>query len=237
MSKVPSIHKLSSAGRGFADHGWLKSHHTFSFADYYNPEYMGFRTLRVINEDFVAPGMGFGAHPHRDMEIITIVLDGALEHKDSMGNTSVIKPQEVQRMSAGTGVTHSEFNHSKNSGVHLYQVWILPQKKGITPEYEQKSFEAKDKENRLRLIVSPDGNDGSLRLNQDAYIYDGTVDAGKTISYAVKPNRGVWVQVQNGQISINGVTFDAGDAAAIEQAERIDIAGTKRAAIILFDLI
>ena len=222
--------------RGFADHGWLKSFHTFSFADYHDDAHMGFRTLRVINEDRVAGGKGFGAHGHRDMEIVSYVLEGALEHKDSMGTGSVIKPGDVQRMSAGSGVTHSEKNASPAEVVHFLQIWILPAKRNIAPAYEQKSFSDADKRGRLRIVASPDGRDGSVTVNQDASLWAGLFDAGERASFEVKGGRGAWVHVVRGAIELDGTRLEAGDAAAIDEAGTHEIAGTSSGEVLVFDL-
>lgn len=210
--------------RGHFDHGWLDTYHSFSFADYYDPKHMGYRVLRVINEDVVQPGQGFGSHPHNDMEILTVVLEGALEHKDSMGNGSVIRPGDVQRMSAGTGVVHSEFNPSKTEPVHLLQIWISPRSRGIRPSYEQKRFEPAP----LRLIASSDGRDGSLTIHQDA---DVVLTQGAA---AYRPRKHVWIQVARGSVQVNGRDLRAGDGAAIEGEQSIEIQGTGET--VLFDL-
>ena len=224
--------------RGHANHGWLDTYHTFSFADYYDPKHVHFRALRVINEDKVAPGYGFGTHPHNDMEIITYVLEGALAHKDSMGNGSAIVPGEVQRMSAGTGVLHSEFNHSMDEQVHLYQIWIFPEKKGIEPGYEQKFFPDEEKLNRLRVIASPDAENGAVKIHQDAKLLSTILEEGKSVSYELKPGRGAWVQVARGSVNVNGRTLTAGDGAAISDEPQLKITGTgeKKAEALLFDL-
>src|SRR5262245_5659987 len=188
-----------SNNRGHANHGWLDSHHTFSFADYYDPRHMGFRALRVINEDRVAPGAGFPTHPHRDMEIISYVLEGGLEHKDSMGTGSVIRPGDVQRMSAGTGVTHSEYNASKSELVHFLQIWLLPEQRNIKPSYEQKTFSADDKRKKLRLVGSRDGRDGSVTIHQDVDLYATRLEAGEALRHDLKPGRHAWVHVARGQ--------------------------------------
>jgi len=201
--------------RGFADHGWLKSRHTFSFADYVDPDFMGFRVLRVINEDRVAAGQGFPTHPHRDMEILSYVLDGALEHKDSMGTGSVIRPGDVQRMTAGTGVTHSEYNHSKTEGVHFLQIWIPPNRRGLTPSYEQKSFPEAERRGRFRVIASPDGRDGSVTVHQDASLHSALVTAGETATYETAPGRHVWLQVARGRATLDGEELAQGDGVAI----------------------
>jgi hypothetical protein len=222
--------------RGHADHGWLNSWHTFSFADYYDPDYMGFRALRVINDDRVQPGMGFSTHPHRDMEIISYVVEGMLEHRDSMGNGSVIRPGEVQRMSAGTGIDHSEFNPSKSKPVHFLQIWILPAQKGLSPGYEQKLFPDKEKRRTLRLIASSDGRDGSVTIHQDASIYAALLESGEEIVHAMPSERHVWVQVVRGKIHVNGYTLEQGDGAAVTEEDRMEIAGIENAELLLFDL-
>jgi len=222
--------------RGLADHGWLKSFHTFSFADYMDPKHMGFRALRVINEDRVSPGQGFGTHGHRDMEIVSYVLHGALEHKDSIGTGSVIKPGDVQRMSAGTGVRHSEFNASKMDLVHFLQIWIIPDRSGHEPGYEQKAFSDDEKRGKLRLVASPDGRDGSVTIHQDARMYAGLFDDGETASFELAKGRGAWVHVARGEVSVNGTALVAGDAASFENGESIAIAGSKKGEVILFDL-
>lgn len=225
-----------STERGHFDHGWLKTHHTFSFGDYHDPKWMGFRTLRVINEDWVEPGMGFGTHPHHDMEIITYVLEGALEHKDSMGTGSVIIPGEVQRMSAGSGVTHSEFNHSKTERVHLLQIWILPEKKGITPSYEQKTFSASQKKNKLCLLASHDGREGSLHIHQDASVYATLLKKGATVALPLQENRNAWVQVARGTVTLNGQILEADDGAALSQETMLKITGVNDAEVLVFEL-
>ena len=201
--------------RGHFNFGWLNTYHTFSFGDYYDPRHMGFRSLRVINEDWVKPGRGFPTHPHRDMEIITYILEGALEHKDSMGTRGVIRPGEVQRMSAGTGVTHSEANHSETEAVHLLQIWLVPDKRNYEPSYEQKTFADDEKRGRFRLIASPDGSDGSVRLHQDARVYAALVETGAETSYEIEEQRHAWVQVARGRVEINGQALEQGDGAAL----------------------
>jgi redox-sensitive bicupin YhaK (pirin superfamily) len=222
--------------RGHADHGWLDSHHTFSFADYHDPKHMGFRALRVINDDRVQAGMGFGTHGHRDMEIISYVLEGALEHKDSMGTGSVIRPGDVQRMSAGTGVLHGEYNHSKQESVHFLQIWIIPDRPGHAPGYEQKSFSADDKRGRLRVVASRDGRDGSVTIHQDATVLAGLFDAGEQATYTLPPGRHAWVHVARGTVRVAGETLREGDGAAIDDAGAIDIAGIEAGEVLLFDL-
>lgn len=225
-----------SNDRGRADHGWLDSRHTFSFADYHDPEQMGFRTLRVINEDRVREGQGFGTHPHRDMEIISYVLEGALEHKDSMGTSSTIKPGEVQRMSAGTGVLHSEYNPSRTEPVHFLQIWIFPEKKGIKPGYEQKAFPAAERTDALRLVASRDGREGSLTIHQDAELYTTLLSKGGTVTHAMKPGRFAWVQVARGEITLNGKTLKTGDGASVSGEPSLVLTGSKDAEVLLFDL-
>jgi redox-sensitive bicupin YhaK (pirin superfamily) len=222
--------------RGFADHGWLRSFHSFSFADYYDPEHAGFGPLRVINEDRVASGRGFGRHGHRDMEIISYVLEGALEHKDSIGTGSVIRPGDVQRMSAGTGVMHSEFNASSTEPVHFLQIWIEPATRGISPGYEEKHFEAREKRGRLRLIASPDGQDGSLTIHQDARVYAGLFDGGERAEREIEAGRRAYVHVVRGQATVNGRALDAGDAAKLSEVRHVTIENGHDAEILLFDL-
>ncbi|HEY5452779.1 MAG TPA: pirin family protein [Polyangia bacterium] len=222
--------------RGRADHGWLLSYHTFSFADYYDPEHMGFRALRVINEDRVQPGRGFGAHSHRDMEIISYVLEGELEHKDSMGTSSIIRPGEVQRMSAGTGVTHSEFNASRSELVHFLQIWILPERPGGKPGYEQKAFPEAERKGKLRLVASPDGRDGSVTIRQDVTLHTGLLCTGEALRHALEPGRHAWVHVARGQVEIGGEQLEAGDAAAISDARGLELSGRDSSEVLLFDL-
>ncbi|MBD1919616.1 pirin family protein [Microcoleus sp. FACHB-831] len=225
-----------SEDRGHANHGWLNSYHTFSFANYYDTAHMGFRDLRVINEDRVKEGNGFGAHSHRDMEIISYVLEGALEHKDSMGNSSIIRPGEVQIMSAGTGVTHSEYNHSESDTVHFLQIWILPNGKGLQPRYDQKMYSDEEKHGKLRLIVSQDGRDGSVSINQDVNLYATKLEAGQKIDSAIVPNRHAWVQVIQGQITLNDVVLHTGDGAAVSDESNLVMEAKEAAEILLFDL-
>ena len=225
-----------SADRGHAEHGWLESHHSFSFAGYFDPDQMGFRSLRVINEDRVEPGRGFDAHSHRDMEIVTVVLGGALEHKDSMGNGSVIRPGDVQRMSAGTGVSHSEFNASSEEGVHFLQIWILPEADGLAPSYEQRHFSAAERRGRLRLVASPDGRDGSVKVHQQAAIHMGSLDAGDTIEHEPSLGGHAWLQVTRGRIRVGRETLGGGDGAAISDASRIEIEALEASEVLVFDL-
>jgi hypothetical protein len=221
--------------RGHADHGWLDTYHTFSFAGYYDPAHMGFRSLRVINDDKVAPGAGFGAHPHRDMEIITYVLSGALEHKDSMGNGRIIRPGEVQYMAAGTGVQHSEFNPSDKEPVHLLQIWIVPDRKGAKPRYEEKSL-AKVRPGALNLVASKAGRDGSIAINQDADLYMARLKAGDQLAQELRPQRHAWIHVAEGEVNLNGQRLQAGDAAALSDEPRIELAASKDSQVLLFDL-
>lgn len=225
---------LRSHERGHADHGWLESRHTFSFADYHDPRRMGFRALRVINEDRVAPGMGFGTHGHRDMEILSYVLDGALQHRDSMGNGSILRPGDVQRMSAGTGVMHSEFNASKADPVHFLQIWIVPDRRGHVPGYEEKRFSDEEKRGRLRLVASRDGRDGSVRVHQDVDVLAGLFDGDERAELVVRPGRAVWVHVARGAITLNGERLAAGDAAAV--ADKVVLEGGAAAEVLVFDL-
>jgi len=230
------INIRKSNDRGHADLGWLDSHFTFSFAEYYDPGHVQFRTLRVMNDDRVAGGGGFPTHPHRDMEIVTYVLDGALEHRDSMGNGSVIRPGDVQYMSAGTGVRHSEFNASKTEPVHLYQIWMLPEKEGLKPAYDQKNFREEEKRGKLRLVASPDGRDGSVKIRQDNELYATVLGAGESVKHALKPERYAYVQVARGSVTLNGKQLDEGDGAAISAEKSVELAGVKDAEVLLFDL-
>jgi redox-sensitive bicupin YhaK (pirin superfamily) len=222
--------------RGRANHGWLDTHFTFSFADYFDPEHVQFRTLRVMNDDRVAGGGGFPAHPHRDMEIVTYVLEGALEHRDSMGNGSVVKPGDIQYMSAGTGVTHSEFNASKTEPVHLYQIWMMPDKRGHKPAYDQKNFSEAEKRGKLRLLASPDGRQGSVKIRQDNDLYATVLGAGDSVKHALKPERHVYVQVARGSVNLNGQPLETGDGAAISAEKSVELTGIRDAEVLLFDL-
>jgi hypothetical protein len=222
--------------RGHANHGWLDSWHSFSFADYHDPAHMGFGPLRVINEDRVQPGMGFGTHGHRDMEIISYVLEGALEHKDSMGNGSVIRPGNVQRMSAGTGVRHSEYNPSRTEGVHFLQIWIEPSVRGVAPGYEEKNFDAASKRGRLRLIASPDGRDGSVTIHQDALVYAGLLDGAEAATHSLVPGRRAYVHVARGEVTAIGQELRAGDALEATGEREIRLEGGRNAEVIFFDL-
>ncbi|MFZ9678884.1 MAG: pirin family protein [Quisquiliibacterium sp.] len=225
-----------SAERGYADHGWLKSFHSFSFADYYDPRHMGFGPLRVINEDRIAPGTGFGTHGHRDMEIISYVLEGALAHRDNIGNGSVIRPGDVQRMSAGRGVMHSEFNHEKTDQTHFLQIWIEPDVRGIDPGYEERHFEPASKRGRLALIASPDGRDGSVTIHQQAFVHAGLFQAGESATYPLPAGRRAYLHVARGSVTVNGQPLQAGDAAKLVDEAALRIDGAQDAEVILFDL-
>jgi redox-sensitive bicupin YhaK (pirin superfamily) len=225
-----------SAERGFADHGWLRTFHTFSFADYVDPAHMGFGPLRVINEDFVAPGQGFGTHGHRDMEIITYVLAGELQHKDSMGNGSVIRPGDVQRMSAGTGVTHSEFNPSSTDLVHLLQIWIIPDVKGIAPEYEQRFFPPTGKRGRLRLIASPDGSDGSVTIHQDARVCAARLEGEEELTIKLATGRLGYLHIARGSVAANGTELKAGDGLKFSKLDALRVNEGRDAEWLYFDL-
>jgi redox-sensitive bicupin YhaK (pirin superfamily) len=225
-----------SKDRGYADHGWLRSYHTFSFADYYDPRHTGFGHLRVINEDRVQPGTGFGTHGHRDMEIISYVLEGALAHKDSMGNGSTIVPGDVQRMSAGTGVRHSEFNHAKDGVTHFLQIWIEPSVAGIPPSYEQKHFDAASKRGRLRLVASPDGREGSVKIHQDALLFAALLDGAEKAVHKPQPGRRAYVHVARGKLEVNGQPLEAGDALRAVGASEIVLEKGEGSEVLLFDL-
>jgi redox-sensitive bicupin YhaK (pirin superfamily) len=223
--------------RGHANHGWLDSHHTFSFADYHDPAHMGFRALRVINEDRITGGQGFGTHPHRDMEIISYVLAGGIEHRDSMGTGSVIRPDDVQRMSAGTGVTHSEFNASKTEPAHFLQIWLLPAQRGIKPSYEQKAFPKAEKQGRLRVVAAPDGRDGSVTIHTDAVVYAGVFATGEASALPLSRGRHAWVQVARGSVRVNGKDLVAGDGAAIAEEPLVSVEGVgSDSEVLVFDL-
>lgn len=234
---------IKSSDRGFADHGWLKSFHSFSFADYYDPARMGFGALRVINEDQIAPGTGFGTHGHRDMEIISYVLSGELAHKDSMGNgeagaanSGVIRPGDVQRMSAGTGVMHSEFNHAKDQATHFLQIWIMPNQRGIAPSYEQKHFDAASKRGRLRLVAANDGAHGAVTIHADAKLYAGLFDGAEAAELALAPGRLAYVHLVRGALKVNGQDLTAGDALQVREASRVSLSGGQDAEVLVFDL-
>ena len=224
-----------SAERGHANHGWLDTYHSFSFADYYDPNHMHFRALRVINEDYIAPGMGFGTHPHADMEIVTYIVKGALQHKDSMGNSAVMRAGDIQRISAGSGIMHSEFNASSSEPVHLLQIWLMPDKKGVKPGYVERSF-AKAAPGRLHLATSKNGRDGSIPINQDADLYFSKLEKGQTAELALQPGRHAWLQLIEGQLDVNGTRLQAGDAAAVSQVEQLKLSPVDGAHFLLFDL-
>jgi len=230
------INVRRSDERGGADHGWLNTRHTFSFDTYHDPRYLHFRSLRVINEDRVQPGQGFPTHPHRDMEIITYVLEGALQHKDSLGNGSIIRPGDGQRMSAGSGILHSEFNASQTEPVHLLQIWILPEHKGIQPGYEQRSFPEEEKRGRLRLIAARDGRQGAVTIHQDAELYVALLDKDQKVEHSLAPGRHAWLQVARGGVDLDGVALNQGDGAAVSQEELLHIRGRQPSEILLFDL-
>jgi redox-sensitive bicupin YhaK (pirin superfamily) len=225
-----------SGDRGHADHGWLDTYHTFSFNTYYDNSFMGFRSLRVINDDRIAPGKGFGSHPHQDMEIITYVLDGALQHRDNMGNGSVIRPGDVQRMSAGTGIIHSEFNASDKEPVHLLQIWIIPNVVGVTPSYQEKSFRREDKLGRLCLIASESGRNGAVKIHQDAQVYASLLEPGMEIAMPIAEGRHVWLHLATGEIRLGEHTLKAGDGVAITGEASISITGGADSELLLFDL-
>ena len=222
--------------RGASRTGWLDSRHSFSFAEYRDPQHMGFRSLRVINEDRVVPGAGFPPHSHRDMDIISYVLEGTLEHKDSLGNGTRIRPGEVQRMSAGTGITHSEFNPSKTEPVHFLQIWIIPDQRGLPPSYEQKEFPIEQRRGRLRLVADPDARDGALKLHQDARLYLANLHSGDTVVHPVEPGRGIWVQVARGIAALNGIEMREGDGAAAENEKSLELEADTDGEVLLFDL-
>jgi quercetin 2,3-dioxygenase len=225
-----------SADRGFADHGWLKSFHSFSFANYHDPQYMGWGNLRVINEDRIAPGTGFGTHGHRDMEIISYVLEGSLAHRDTLGNVEAIPPGDVQRMSAGSGVQHSEFNHAKGEATHFLQIWIEPNVRGIEPGYEQKTFAPQQKRGRLRLVASPDGADGSVLIHADARVYAGLFDGDEAGQLALAPGRKGYVHVVRGELQVNDRSLSAGDAALLDSEPQVTLRAAKDAEVLVFDL-
>ena len=222
--------------RGHFDFGWLNTYHTFSFGDYYDPSHMGFRSLRVINEDVVQRGRGFPRHGHRDMEIFTYILQGALQHRDSMGNGSIIRPGDVQRMSAGTGVTHSESNASSDEPVHLLQIWIVPAEEGIAPDYEEKRFPVEEKINKLRLIISPDAAEGSVKIHQDARVYASLIEPNQQVTHSLESGRHAWLQIAAGSVKLNDLDLKQGDGAAVSQETSVAIAAPEPAEVLLFDL-
>lgn len=225
-----------SERRGHADHGWLDTRHTFSFGDYLDPEHMGFRALRVINEDRVAPGAGFGMHRHRDMEIISYVVSGALEHKDSMGHGAVLRPGEVQRITAGSGIAHSEFNPSTSEPVHFLQIWLLPREAGLAPGYDQRAYPAPERQGRLRLVASLDGRDGSVAIQQDAQMFAALLEPRQSVTHQLAPGRHAWVQLVKGAATVNSLALSAGDGAAVSDEAALIITATKPSELLLFDL-
>ena len=236
LTESPMITIRRSEERGRENYGWLDTRHTFSFGDYYDPEHMGFRALRVINDDRVAPGAGFPSHPHQNMEILTYVLEGALEHKDSMGHGSVIRPGEVQRMSAGTGILHSEYNHSKTEPLRFLQIWIIPNRNGIAPSYEQKAFASAERQGRLRLVASPNGEEGSMMLHQDALIYAASLAGGDRIEHRLALGRHAWIHVARGRVRVNDHDLDEGDGASFSGHASIEFSGIDDAELLFFDL-
>ena len=236
MTQVKTLEIRKRDDRGHFNIGWLNSYHTFSFGHYFDPQYMGFRALRVINDDRIAPGGGFDTHGHRDMEIITYVLEGALEHKDSLGTGSIIYPGEVQRMSAGTGIMHSEFNNSQTDSVHLLQIWILPGERGLSPSYEQRTIPVEEKQGKLRLIASPDGRGGAVTVHQDVELYAAVLAAGDSVTYDLKSDRHAWLQVASGTVTLNGYSLTEGDGASVSGKEQLEIATDSKGEILLFDL-
>ncbi len=225
-----------SEARGQANHGWLDTNHTFSFANYYDPQHLGFRSLRVINEDKVVGGAGFGTHGHRDMEIITYVLEGSLEHRDSIGNGSIIQPGDVQRMSAGTGIRHSEYNHSETEPVHFLQIWVFPDTENLPPSYEQHNFSIAKTPGKLRLVAAKDGQDGALTVHQDLRLYAGVLATGDQVSHTLQPKRHAWIQVARGAINLNGLSLNTGDGAAVSEETKLEIEVIEDAEVLLFDL-
>jgi redox-sensitive bicupin YhaK (pirin superfamily) len=230
------ITKRPSAARGHADLGWLKTRYSFSFADYFDPAHMGFRRLRVLNDDVIAPGAGFGTHGHRDMEIVTYILSGALRHEDSQGNGAVLRAGDVQYMSAGRGILHSEFNASGSEPVHLFQVWVLPRESGLDPAYEDRSFSVEERRGALQLLVSGDGRDGSLRMNQDADFYATCLASGDALEHALRAGRGAWVQVASGAVELNGVSLEAGDGASVESESSLSLLALADSELLLIEL-
>ncbi len=230
------IRTRRSTERGHFDHGWLNTYHTFSFSGYYDPDHQGFRSLRVINEDWVAPGRGFETHGHRDMEIVTYVLEGTLAHRDSLGSTGLLQPGELQRMTAGTGIMHSEFNPSEVEPVHLYQIWLFPERRGLVPSYEQKAFPEADRRNQLRLVASPDGHDGSLVIRQDARLYLGSLTQGSEASHSLAAGRHAWLQVLRGGVELNGTALAAGDGASATDESSLSLRALESSEVLLFDL-
>jgi hypothetical protein len=230
------LKKRPANERGGGDHGWLNTRHTFSFNDFYDPDYMGFRVLRVVNEDRVQPGQGFGTHGHRDMEIVTYVLEGALAHKDSLGTGSVLRPGEFQRMTAGTGIRHSEFNPSETEPVHFYQIWIVPERRGLAPSYEQRSFPEAERQGRLRLVASPDGRDGSLTVQQDVRVFLSSLGENQQVTHQLESGRYAWLQVLRGALQLDGLDLAAGDGVAVSEETALPIRATKPSEVMLFDM-
>lgn len=230
------IRVRKASDRGHADYGWLSTHHTFSFNTYHDPEHMQFRVLRVMNEDIVQPGAGFPLHGHRDMEIVTYVLDGSLEHRDSMGNGSILRAGELQCMSAGTGIRHSEYNPSSDHAVHFYQIWLLPERTGIAPSYEQRAFPLEERRGKLRLVASPDAGNGSVAINQDACVYLSSLDTAATLAHPLEAGRHAWVQVMRGAVELNGSRLDKSDGAAVTGARNLSITALKPSELMVFDL-
>lgn len=225
-----------SAERGHVQHGWLDTYHTFSFASYRDPEHVRFRALRVINEDRVAPGQGFDLHPHQDMEIVTYVLSGALEHRDSLGHGAVLRPGELQRMTAGTGLMHSEFNPSDSEPVHLYQIWLFPRARGLEPSYEQRAFPAEGRRGQWQLVAAPDGREGALRIETDARLYLATLGPGESLGYNISPGRHAWLQILRGRAGLNGTPLEAGDGVAFSDEAGFELRADEAAELLLFDL-
>jgi quercetin 2,3-dioxygenase len=230
------IRHRKSDERGHFDHGWLQTYHTFSFSRYYDPRHMSFRSLRVMNEDWIAPGQGFGTHDHDNMEIVTYVLEGEVAHRDSLGSGDVLRPGEFQRMTAGTGISHSEFNGSRTDPLHLYQIWLLPERAGLEPSYEQKAFPQDERHNRLRLVASPDGRDGSLTIRQDARIYLSSIDQDRELTHALAGGRHAWLQVLRGKVELSGLAMSAGDGAAISDELNLGVRSHSSSEVMLFDL-
>jgi len=230
------IRRRPANERGHFDHGWLDTFHTFSFGEYFDPAHSSFRSLRVMNEDRVAPGQGFGMHGHRDMEIVTLVLSGALEHRDSLGNGEVLRPGELQRMTAGTGIRHSEFNPSATEPVHLYQIWITPEQPGLTPSYDQRAFDDFGHRGFFQLVASPDGSDGSLKVHQDVRLWRAQLDPGRELTYEPRPQRHIWLQVMTGQVELNGMPMSSGDGAAISDEAKLGIRSSISSELLLFDM-
>jgi quercetin 2,3-dioxygenase len=225
-----------ASARGQGQYGWLDTRHTFSFNTYHDPRHMSFRALRVMNEDWIAPGQGFGTHGHRDMEIVTYVLEGALAHKDSLGNGSVLRPGEFQRMTAGTGIEHSEFNPSDSEPVHLYQIWLFPERRGLAPSYDQRAFADRERQGKLRVVASPDGRDGSLTIHQDAEVFLTTLDVGNQVTHELAPGRHAWIQVLRGAVKLRDIPLSAGDGAAVSDESHVTLVAPESSEVMVFDL-